>query len=85
MPISTDYVELQKLKERRDVVRSRIALCKANLSKNLQITSPTLMDLLKEEKRLNELIDEFVPHDFTPNPGGSTPAPAQALHASSCA
>lgn len=80
MPISTDHNELQKLKNKLEVIRSRIKLCRFNLSANQQVISPTLMELLKDEKHLLELISEYVPHDWTPNPGGSTPAPAQALH-----
>jgi hypothetical protein len=75
----TDQDELRKLKQKKQVIESRIKLCKANLSSKNQITSHTMLELVREDARLAHLIAAYIPYDFTPNPGGSTPAPAAAL------
>jgi hypothetical protein len=70
---------LDELKSKKKAVEQRIILAKNNLGPTAQTASATLLELQREDAALANLIASWIPHDFTPNPGGTSGAPMIAL------
>lgn len=79
MDIKYQNLSLDQLKAQKKVIESRIALTKCNLTPKQQTASPTLLALVREDVALAHLIANWTPHDFTPNPGGTSGTPTAAL------
>jgi hypothetical protein len=79
MHLKYQSLTLDQLKAEKSAVEKRLALAKHNLSPKQQITSETVLTLVRQDVELSHRIACWTPHDFTPNPGGTSGTPVGAL------